>query len=229
MYIFLCWVPSPLQNRKALGVTVITKLWCVEGYLPTLGCGAGNHCLHKRHPTDTGNTDSAFDQAGPRALCVLFLVPGNQSLANLSQAALPVWLTQPCHSPPAGLGYALSQSVSVSDFGHSSALFSAPHPTPSPSLTLPRTALAGTSLPVPGGIQHCPLSLCASKNSCGSQQPRIQVSKAIVETGPGVGRFWELLGRGDPGLPCSRVLAALGPGLKLKHSPGSLTTSQLSF
>lgn len=51
------------------------------------------------------------------------------------------------------------------------------------------------------------------------------MSKAILETNPGVGRFWELLGGDDLGVPCSWVLAALGPGLKLKHSPGSLTTS----
>lgn len=55
------------------------------------------------------------------------------------------------------------------------------------------------------------------------------MSKAMVETGPGAGRFWELLRGGDPGLPCSRALDVLGLGLRHKHSPGPLASGLLTM
>lgn len=53
------------------------------------------------------------------------------------------------------------------------------------------------------------------------------MSKATEETGLGVGRFWELFGGGDPGLPCSWALDVLG--LRHKHSPGPLASGLLTM
>lgn len=51
----------------------------------------------------------------------------------------------------------------------------------------------------------------------------------MAETGPGAGRFWELLGGGDLGLACSWALDVLGLGLRHKHSPGPLASGLVTM